>query len=365
MARPKADRPTFKLRWRDKRWTVEWWADGRSHRVSCRTADQGEARKFLAAFEAGYGTAPAPDRPTIGAILDDYLADRKAQGVASPATLEFACAALKRHLGELEPDLLTKERSRFYAARRRAEGYFVGPEEARRKKPVSDGTIIRELVTLRAAFKWAVEARWITTKPTVEVPSQPPPRDRWLTREEARRLLASCREHHVRLFVALALTTAARRGAILGLRWEAVDLEAGRIDFGLGRGNKRRNRAAPIHEDMKPILAEARELAVSEWVIEYAGEPIRSVRTGLAAAAKRARVPGVTAHVMRHTAATWMAQKGVPLWEIAGLLQTSVETVERIYAKHSPSHLRNAVAAIGEIPRRTGEVTLRKRRQKM
>ena len=66
---------------------------------------------------------------------------------------------------------------------------MVGPPDARRKKPVSDGTIIRELVTLRAALKWARGERWITDVPYIETPSQPEPRDRWLTREEADRLL--------------------------------------------------------------------------------------------------------------------------------------------------------------------------------
>jgi hypothetical protein len=87
------------------------------------------------------------------------------------------------------PDHLTKERIVFYRRRRQVEGHMVGPADARRKKPTSDGTLIRELVTLRAALKWARAAKWIADLPHIAVPAAPPPRDRWLTREEADRLI--------------------------------------------------------------------------------------------------------------------------------------------------------------------------------
>ena len=57
---------------------------------------------------------------------------------------------------------------------------MVGPASQKRKKPTSDGTVIRELVTLRAALRWAVEEKWITSEPSIEVPSAPPPRERYL-----------------------------------------------------------------------------------------------------------------------------------------------------------------------------------------
>jgi hypothetical protein len=145
---------------------------------------------WLNQFVAGQGTPEPPAAPTVSAILDGYLADRESV-VRAYDTLEVACKALRRHLGDLQSHHLTTERIRFYRARRRAEGHQVGPADARRKKITSDGTLIRELVTLRAALKWAKQAKWISGDlPHIEVPSQPPPRDRRLTRDEADRLLA-------------------------------------------------------------------------------------------------------------------------------------------------------------------------------
>src|SRR3712207_7108013 len=47
---------------------------------------------------------------------------------------------------------------------RSAEGHEVGPPGRRRRKPVGDGTVLRELGVLRAALAWAVSARWIDRK---------------------------------------------------------------------------------------------------------------------------------------------------------------------------------------------------------
>ena len=57
----------------------------------------------------------------------------------------------------------------------------------------------------------------------------------------------------------------------------------------------------------------------------------------------RAGLQGVTRHTLRHTWATWAAQHRVSMWDIAGVLGDTVETVTRNYAHHSPDDLRAAV----------------------
>ncbi len=345
MARPKLDAPNYRLVQRGNRFYVRWWQDGAWQRVSTGETDKRRATIWLAQFVAGRGTPEPPEQPTVSLILDGYLADRKPV-VRAYETLEVAAKALRRHLGDLQPAHLTKERTRFYARQRRSEGHMVGPAAARRKKPTSDGTVIRELVTLRAALQWAVAERWITDLPKIETPRQPAPRDRWLTREEADRLLAAARVPHVRTFLATCLYTAARAGAVLELTWDRVDLGAGLIDLGQAPGGKGRA-VVPIGAKLRPILEEARAAATCPYVVEYAGIRVASVKTGTRAAARRAGLPGVTPHILRHTAATWMAIAGVPMVEIARLLgHADSRTTERVYAKHTPDYLRRAVAAL-------------------
>src|SRR5262249_26339893 len=62
--------------------------------------------------------------------------------------------------------------------------------------------------------------------------------------------------------------------------------------------------------------------------------------------AKKAAVADVSPNVLRHTAATNMARRGVPLWTIAKILGNSVAMVERVYAKSQPDDLREGVEKI-------------------
>jgi integrase len=346
MGRPKLDTPNYRLARRQGRFYVRWWESGAWKRISAGTSIEREAQVFLAQFIAGQGTPEPPPAPTVEAIVEGYLADRK-QAVRHYERLEMAAKPLCRHLGDLQPDHLTKERIRFYRARRQAEGHPVGPADAQRKKSIADGTLIRELGMLRAALQWAKREKWISGDlPHIEMPEQPPPRDKWLTRDEADRLLASAKAFHVRVFLSLCLYTAGRGGAIRELTWDRVDFDGGLINLGHVSGGKSRA-VVPMSDKLRPILMEARQGATCPYVIEYAGQPVHSLKTATRGAARRAGLPGVTPHVLRHTAATWMAMAKVPMDQIGRLLgHRDVRTTWRIYAKYSPDYLRGAIEAL-------------------
>lgn len=350
MARPKSATPTFRLIRRGTRYSIQYWQDGKQVTVSTGETDERRAQAALDQFAAGHASPEPPPEPTVADMLDGYLADKKDR-VRGYATLEANAKALKRHLGNLTAESLTKERSRFYRRQRQAEGYEVGRRGEGRKKPVKDGTIIRELGTLRAALEWAKSEKWLSGDlPYVEMPPSPPPRDRWLTHQEADRLLASAKAFHIKLFLTLALYTAARAGAILELTWNHVDLENGMIDFGFVPGGKSRA-VVPITTPLRPVLEQARQAALTPYVIEYAGNPVASVKRGTRAAAKAAGMPEVTPHILRHTAATWMSQRGVRIERIAVFLgHTNPRTTWRIYAKHQPDYLRDAMEALAWRP---------------
>lgn len=61
-----------------------------------------------------------------------------------------------------------------------------------------------------------------------------------------------------------------------------------------------------------------------------------------------AGLPGrVTPHTLRHTAAMWLMQRDVPIWEAAGFLGMSPEVLQDTYGHHHPDYLQGAAAAIG------------------
>ena len=119
------------------------------------------------------------------------------------------------------------------------------------------------------------------------------------------------------------------------------------MDYGRGHGNKHRS-IAPINDDLLPELLEACEARTCEFVIEYRSAQVGSIKAAFKRAAVRAGIPWAHPHLLRHTAATWMTEAGVPLREIARLLGGSEEMVEQRYGKHSPSYLRNAANALQE-----------------
>lgn len=135
---------------------------------------------------------------------------------------------------------------------------------------------------------------------------------------------------------------------ILSLRWAQVDLDAGRINFnppGRRQTNKRRPRV-PIAPQLLPHLRRARQRGTDlGFVIHRDGQRLGDIKKGLAAACKRAGLEGVSPHVLRHTAATWLMQADVLLWEASGFLGMTKETLERVYGHHHPDFLKNAARA--------------------
>ena len=200
----------------------------------------------------------------ISLILERYLADRTERDIPGLVRVGWAHKPLTRYLGMKPPEALTEADCRVYAARRRAEG-------------IKDGTIRTERQALRAALRWASKTGLTGTEPEVTMPRRPEARIRWLTREEAADLLEGCTAPHVRLFCLIALHTAARSGAILGLTWDRVDLRARLVDFRPPGHVQTRKRKVmvPVNDTLAATLAEAHAARTAEAVIEWAGGPWR------------------------------------------------------------------------------------------
>lgn len=328
--------PEFSLGRVNGRFYAVWYEDGRRQRRSLGTDDKAIARAALGEFQRQYAFQRQAGRQlTVSAIYDAYLIDREAAGKAALPRMKDAWKRLKGTFGDLLPVHVNKDLCRSYAARRRADG-------------AGDGTIHVELGYLRAALKFALGEGWLTVAPEVPLPAKPAPRDHYLTKDEARRLIDAAVSPHVRLFIILALTTAGRAGAILDLTWMRVDLEKRVIRLAdPARSRTRKGRATvPINDLALQALQEARQGALTEWVIEYGSDRVRSIKKGVAASARRAGVR-CSPHVLRHTAAVHLAQDGHSMDEIAQYLgHNSPKTTFAVYARYSPNHLQKLAASL-------------------
>lgn len=266
---------------------------------------------------------------TVADLWNAYCLDRKGRSIAT--TMKYTGRAVLPYFGALRPDQIDTGHCRGYAA-------------ARKKSGLTQGTVWTELGHLRTVMRWSEAARLIDRAPQIERPSKPAPKDRYLTLPEIDRLLATDCEPHIRLAILLMLTTAARVGAVLDLTWTRVDLDRGQINLRADAIGPRKGRAVvPVNQTLRAALTCARQAALSEFVVEWAGGPVKSIRNGFNAAARRAGLKDVTPHVLRHTAAVHMAEAGVPMAEISQYLgHSNVQITTSVYARFSPEHLSKA-----------------------
>jgi len=307
------------------KWAAVWTEGGTTRRVSLRTDDRGIATRRLEDLKRQAAGEPE----IIGQIMEVYLADRRVT-VARPDRLEDAWKALRSTFEDLRPNQVTRELCRSYTENRRAAGR-------------AEGTINKELAILRAGIRWSDP----NTPAVFELPPPSPPRERYLTREEYRLLLDAAGAPHLKLFIVLALATGGRASAILELTWSRVDFKRELVRLATGEQRRKGRATVPMTMAAREALEEAEKAAVTPWVIEYAGGKIGSVKKAFSRAVKKAGLKNVSPHVLRHTAAVWMAEAGVPMSEIAQYLgHSDSRLTERVYARFSPSYLRNAASAL-------------------
>jgi integrase len=332
------DPSRFRLRrYPNGRWRIVWTERRVTRSHSTGETTQAAAALYFARWLAEQARDDAPADPTVAAVLA-YQLDEAAGRVADPARLRHGAKALRRHLGARIAAELRPVDSRAYTQARGAEG--AGP-----------GTIGYELRQLRAALRLAHAEGLIATFPAVKPPPRPQPRQRWITREEAARLVAACDAPHVRLFVQLAIHTGARSGAIRGLTWDRVDLEARVVDFAdPEQAETRKGRAAvPLNDALHAALFEARREADGcRFVVSFRGRPIGDPRRAFQAAAARAGLDQLTPHALRHSVATWLADGGVDVQQIAAVLgHRDSRTTERVYIKRRAESLRGTLDRLG------------------
>jgi integrase len=301
--------------------------DGHTERVSLRTPDLHEAKRRL----ADYVSKPVGE--TVAEIVEAYLADKDKTAIRA-RDLRGSWKQAKPTFGHLRPDQITRDLCRAYRDERYAKG----------RKPA---TVRKELETVRAGLNFFKKG----LQSVFELPSQPPAKDRFLDKAEARRLMkASRRFSHVRAFIALSLATGARQTALLDLTWDRVDFRRKTITLALNdaQDEQRKKRATvPMTGRAYRYLMVLHKARTCEHVIEWAGHRVRSVKKGFKAAAERAGLADITPHILRHTAASWMAEADVPMFDISRYLgHSDTRVTERRYAKLSPSHLRRAAKAL-------------------
>jgi len=350
-----------------------WWYDftlkGRRFRGSTQTACREDAQVVEAKLrhDALMGAILGQRASlTLDEAFGWYYKSHAAHLPYGP-TLLYMGTTLSRIIGKDRSlrDISTPIVAR-YIAKRRGEmrrGSFPGEDpEARVRRPMSTASINREVSALRAVMNRAArhleievgKVDWKALKLR-----EADIRVRYLSNEEARRLLNASADH-LRPIIEFALLTGCRAGNILTLDWSQIDLQHQVIQMKIkSKKQGGKNHTIPAPAELVKLL---RRLGPEESgpVFTLKGEPVKSVKKAFAAACRRAGVPNFRFHDLRHTAASWMVQSGVPLQVVKEILGHEVITTTMRYAHMDTAAKSQAMDALASRMRHAGNATANK-----
>lgn len=251
-------------------------------------------------------------------------------------------------------------------------------------RKISAQTVRNAHARLHKALAVAVRQRYMTRNVAdeIELPSVRTPPIKPLDFEQARALLSVLAGHRWEALYWLALNLGMRQGEILGLSWEALDLNAGTLRVAQqlqrikGAGGSREfvlqttktragERLLQLDDDMVALLRahrqnqeEERDLRGPHWknrlnlvFVTDTGAPIHfsDLVKQFKSALKKAKLPAIRFHDLRHTAATLMLADGVPLVTVSKILgHSSPAITATIYAHALDDQKASAIAGLAK-----------------
>jgi integrase/recombinase XerC len=233
----------------------------------------------------------------------------------------------------------------------------------RRAQP-APATYYRRFGLLRRFLRW-LSRRSGLPDPFLELEPPPKPQQEadWLTDDEFARLLAAaehprrCRKglaERDRLVLLALVQTSLRRSELIALNWCDVDLESGRpsllVRQGKGAKPRRQPLAPQLAEELQQLRDERRPTPSDPVFCGLEGKRLQpTILAGIItrAAGQAGLEKRVTAHTLRHTAATWLRQQTGDARLVAAYLgHADLSTVSR-YAHVAEDELHEAAAVLG------------------
>lgn len=203
----------------------------------------------------------------------------------------------------------------------------------------SNATANRTLAVIRSILRKAVnEWEWIDRHPKIKLLPEPKRRVRWLTQDEAARLISELPDH-LAAMARFSLETGLRQANVTGLTWQQVDID---------------RQCAWIHPDQSkaknaihvPLSKSAIEIIKSQsgrnpvYIFTYDGAKITNVSTkAWYKALDRAGIKDFRWHDLRHTWASWHVMRGTPLAVLQELGGWESRDMVAKYAHFSKEHL--------------------------
>ena len=219
---------------------------------------------------------------------------------------------------------------------------------------VSAVTVNRELQALRASMNTAVSWKFIEINPfskmkQLNIPEQQP---KYFSKIDFQKLIFMINENWLKEIIVFAVLTGMRRGEILNLRWQDIDLQQKTIHIQSNptfRTKQGKHRVIPMNEIVFNLLTGRKVNSSCEYTFHLDGRKINDdyVTKKLKRYIRDSHLDGrLHFHSLRHTFATWLVQGGVNIYEVQKLLGHSSVKVTEVYSHLAASELHGAVNKI-------------------
>jgi integrase len=347
------------------------WHNGKRRRRSIYAATHGELLEKMAKArkDLKLGLPLTSDRETVGSFLARWLED-SARPRIKPRTYERFAELLRLHiapeLASVKLEKLSPGHVQRLLTHKRREGFAA-------QTVVSIRNLLR--AALNQALRWGIVGRNVAT--LVDVPRIERPPVSTLSADEARRFLEAAKGDRFEAVYTVGLALGLRRGELLGLQWDCVDLDnsritivrslqriAGKLQLTDTKTPKSR-RTVPLPQYAVRALRahrtrqlEDRLAAGPEWqerglvFTNISGGPVEPVtlRRRFKRLLKAAGLSDARFHDLRHSAASLMLAQGVPLKTIQEILgHSSIAVTSGFYAHLGEQLKREAADAMDRV----------------
>jgi len=306
--------------------------------------------RILKTFRACFLGPHFPDVTRLRQVTPAHIEEYKLRRInghileVEDPSMQDRDAALRAEIGGTAPT-------------RRQNAKFGWLGRKRFRPTVAPRTVNYELQTLRAFFQWAVRRNHLFVNPATDVERLRIAKrviPKFLTSEQLRRLFTVCNESERQLFMTVLLT-GMRKGEVTHLTWPDINFEMGVI-FIQEKPQwhwkpKTDERLIPISPTLREILVRLHAERRDDGLVfpNKSGGVDTHLLSKLKKLGRRAGIPTITVHALRHSFGAHLRMAGVNLADIADLMGHKDLATTQIYAKVQQEHLRSVIARLSPV----------------